>query len=175
MPSNSKESIDRRWLVAYVRMHHEKKVRDRLAETGITTFLPLQAELRQWSDRKKMVERVLIPMMIFVQVNRAEQLRVLQQPGVMRYMVLRGEHAPAVIPDAQMESFRFMVDYSEAPVSFNGCDLQPGEQVRVIRGPLKGLSGELITIDGKSSIVIRIDRLGCASVEMNAFMVERIG
>jgi ribosomal protein L24 len=47
--------------------------------------------------------------------------------------------------------------------------------VQVVRGPLKGLTGELVTVDGKSSIVIRIERLGCAAVEMNASMVERLG
>jgi transcription antitermination factor NusG len=175
MSNDSDKKTERRWLAAYVRMHHEKKVRDRLVEMGITTFLPVQTVVRQWSDRKKKVDRVLIPMMIFVYVNRAEQLQVLQLPQVIRYMILRGEHVPAVIPDAQMEAFRFMVDLSETPVNFDCCDLQPGEQVRVVRGPLKGLTGELITIDGKSSIVIRIDRLGCAAVEMNATMVERMG
>lgn len=74
-----------------------------------------------------------------------------------------------------MDAFRFMVDLSESPVNFDGCDLQPGEKVQVVRGPLKGLTGELVTVGGKSSIVIRIERLGCAAVEMNASMVERIG
>lgn len=174
MVKNSKEDDERRWLAAYTRMHHEKKVRDRLTEMGITTFLPVQTVVRQWSDRKKKMERVLIPMMIFVHVDRAEQLEVLQLPAVIRYVVLRGEHTPAAIPAAQMEAFRFMVDLSESPVNFDQCDLQPGEKVRVVRGPLMGLTGELITIDGKSSIMIRIERLGCAAVEMNASMVERL-
>jgi len=166
---------ERRWLAAYVKMHHEKKVRDRLTAMGIENFLPLQTEVRQWSDRKKKVERVLISMMIFVKVDREEQLQVLQLPAVLRYMVLRGEHGPAAIPEKQMERFRFMLDYSDSSVSFNTTDLQPGEQVLVIKGPLKGLTGELITVDGKSTIAIRIECLGCASVEMSAGMVERIG
>ncbi|MBK5196153.1 MAG: UpxY family transcription antiterminator [Proteiniphilum sp.] len=166
---------ERRWLAAYVKMHHEKKVRDRLTDIGIESFLPLQTEVRQWSDRKKTVERVLISMMIFVKVDREEQLRVLQLPAVLRYMVLRGEHGPTEIPDKQMERFRFMLDYSDSTISFNTTDLQPGEQVLVIKGALKGLTGELINVDGKSSIAIRIERLGCATVEMSAGMVERIG
>lgn len=175
MEKESKENSGQRWLAAYVRIHHEKKVHDRLKEMGITTFLPIQSVVRQWSDRKKKVDRVLIPMMIFVRVDHTEQLEVLQLPAVVRYVVLRGEHTPAAIPDAQMEAFRFMVDLSESPVNFEACDLQPGEKVQVVRGPLKGLTGDLVTVDGKSSIVIRIERLGCAAVEMNASMVERIG
>lgn len=175
MENGPTDKNGRRWLAAYVKMHHEKKVRDRLTEMGIENFLPVQVEMRQWSDRKKKVERVLISMMIFVKVNRKEQLQVLQLPAVLRYMVLRGEHGPAEIPEKQMERFRFMLDYSESTVTFNACDLQPGEQVQVIKGPLKGLTGELITVDGRSSIAIRIERLGCATVEMSAGMVEKIG
>ena len=171
---SNKETGERRWLAAYVKMHHEKKVHERLTAMGIESFLPLQTEVRQWSDRKKKVERVLISMMLFVKVNRAEQQQVLQLPAVLRYMVLRREHAPTEIPGKQMERFRFMLDYSDSIVSFNACELQPGEQVVVIKGPLKGLRGELIKVDGKTTIAIRIERLGCATVEMSPGMVEKV-
>ncbi|WP_369678142.1 transcription termination/antitermination NusG family protein, partial [Bacteroides sp. CAG:189] len=40
------------WLAAYVRLHHEKKTRDRLTAMGIECFLPVQEEIHQWSDRR---------------------------------------------------------------------------------------------------------------------------
>ena len=89
-------------------------------------------------------------------------------------MVLRGEHTPAVIPKSQMDSFRFMVERSDAAVNFQECNLQVGQQVRVTQGPLTGLTGQLVTIKGKSSIAIRIDRVGCATVEMDASLVEKV-
>lgn len=164
---------DKKWLAVYVKMHHEKRVRDRLTELGIETFLPVQIEIRQWSDRKKRMERVLIPMMIFVRVDTTEQHKVLTHPSVLRYLVLRGEHIPAEIPEEQMNRFRFMLDFSDLPVSFNTSFPQPGEKVRVAKGPLVGLEGELITINGKANIVVRINQLGCAVVEINASMVEQ--
>lgn len=163
---------NRRWLAAYVKMHHEKRVRERLSELGIENFLPVQTEVRQWSDRKKRVEQVLIPMMIFVHVDTEEQRTVLTHPSVLRYLVLRGEHAPAEIPEEQMNRFRFMLDFSDQPVSFNTAGLQPGEKVKVIKGPLAGLEGEFVTVDGKSNVIVRISHLGCAVVEVNASMVE---
>ena len=175
MDIEEKATSGRRWLAAYVKIHHEKKVRDRLGEMGIECFLPVQEEVRIWSDRKKKVERVLIPMMIFVHVNSDEQRSVITLPSVMRYMVLRGERTPTTIPATQMEQFRFMVDFSDSPVSFESQQLCPGEKVRVIKGSLAGLEGELITVDGKSGIAIRINQLGCAMVEMQSSMVERIG
>jgi len=163
---------NKKWLVAYVKMYHEKRVRDRLTALGIENFLPVKQEVHRWSDRKKRVERVLIPMMIFVRVDVEEQRTVLTHPSVLRYLVLRGEHSPTEIPEEQMTQFRFMLDFSDRPISFNTAGFQPGEKVRVIKGPLAGLEGELVTVEGKSNFVVRINQLGCASVEVNASMVE---
>ena len=165
---------EKHWLAVYVKMHHEKKTRDRLNAMGIENFLPVQIEMRQWSDRKKKVERVLIPMMIFVYVNRLEQTEVLTLPSITRYVVLRHEHSPAIIPDKQMERFRFMLDYSDEVINFNQDTFITGEKVRVIKGPLTGLEGELVTLNGKSSIVVRIEKLGCATVEIGVGMVEKV-
>ena len=165
---------NKRWLAVYVKMHHEKKVRDKQTEIGIENFLPVQTEIKQWSDRKKKVERVLIPMMIFVHVDKDEQITVIRQPSVLRYLVLRGEHAPTEIPENQMDKFIFMLDFSEQPVNFSTNELRPGEKVKVIKGPLSGLEGELVNLEGKSNIAIRITQLGCAVVEINANMVKKI-
>ena len=48
----------KRWLVALVRISHEKKTSERLSKMGIENFLPVQQEVHQWSDRRKVVERV---------------------------------------------------------------------------------------------------------------------
>lgn len=113
------------WLAAYVRLYHEKKTRDRLTAMGIESFLPVQEEIHQWSDRRKKIERVVIPMMIFVHVDPAERAEVLTLSSVSRYMVLRGQSTPAVIPDEQMERFRFMLDYSEEAIEVCSSPLAP--------------------------------------------------
>lgn len=162
------------WLAAYVRLHHEKKTRDRLTAMGVENFLPVQEELHQWSDRRRKIERVVIPMMIFVRVTPEERSLALTLSSVMRYLVLRGTSVPAIIPDEQMEKFRFMLDYSDAAVELCSSPLAPGELVRVIKGPLTGLEGELITLEGKSKVAVRLDMLGCAQVDMPVGFVERV-
>ena len=164
----------RRWLAAYVKMHHERKVRDRLTDMEIENFLPVQEVIRHWSDRRKKVERVLIPMMIFVRVNVAEQRQVIELPAVLRYFSLRGEYAPTRIPDSQMDNFRRMLDFSDEAVNMENHLPAPGQRVRVIKGSLQGLEGELITFEGKSRIAVRIEQLGYATVEINAGMVEGV-
>lgn len=164
----------KRWLAAYVKMHHEKRVRDKLTSMGIENFLPLQTEIRQWSDRKKKIECVLLPMMIFVHVDHEEQHQVITHPSVLRFLVLRGENTPTEIPENQMDQFIFMLDYSDQPVNFNTDKLKHGEKVRVIKGPLSGLEGELVNYEGKSNIAIRIAQLGCAVVEISVNIVEKL-
>ena len=66
----------KRWYVALVRMHHEKKVAERLAKMGIENFVPVQQEVHQWSDRRKVVESVLLPMMVFVHADPKERKEV---------------------------------------------------------------------------------------------------
>ena len=162
----------KRWYVALVRMHHEKKVAERLSKMGIDSFVPVQQQIHQWSDRRKMVDTVLLPMMVFVHVNPKERMEVLSFSTVSRYMVMRGESTPAVIPDEQMARFRFMLDYSEEAVCMNDTPLARGEKVRVIKGPLSGLVGELVTVGGKSKIAVRLNMLGCACVDRPIGYVE---
>ena len=45
--------------------------------------------------------------------------------------------------------FVFMLDYSEEAICMNSSPLARGEKVRVVKGPLTGLVGELVNVDGK--------------------------
>ena len=164
----------KRWLVAIVRICHEKKTGERLTKMGIENFLPIQQEVHQWSDRRKVVESVLLPMMVFVHADPKERKEVLSFSTVSRYMVMRGESSPTIIPDEQMARFRFMLDYSEEAICMNSAPLARGEKVRVIKGPLTGLVGELVNVDGKSKIAVRLNMLGCACVNMPIGYVEAV-
>lgn len=165
----------RQWLVGYVQSCLEKKTAQRLAAMGIECYLPVQSEIRQWSDRRKRVDCLVIPMMIFVHVTPQERPLPLSLQAVSRYMVLRGESTPAVIPDEQMDRFRFMLDYSPEAVEMCSAPLAPGDAVKVIKGPLAGLEGELITVNGKSKVAVRLDMLGCAHVDVPIGFVEKKG
>lgn len=161
--------------MAYVQSCLEKKTAQRLAAMGIECYLPVQSEIRQWSDRRKRVDCLVIPMMIFVHVTPQERPLPLSLQAVSRYMVLRGESTPAVIPDEQMDRFRFMLDYSPEAVEMCSAPLAPGDAVKVIKGPLAGLEGELITVNGKSKVAVRLDMLGCAHVDVPIGFVEKKG
>lgn len=165
---------ERKWYVAFVRLHHERKAVQKLEGMGIECFVPLKEEIHQWIQRKKKVSVVLTPQMIFIHATEEERLKALTLSSISRYLVLRGEHLPAVVPDEQMKRFMFMVDYSEESVHSMNDLLSPGQKVKVIKGPLAGLEGEFVEMDGHSKIVVRLDMLGCFGTNMPAGYVETI-
>ena len=174
MLTDSIQPEERKWYVAYVRLFHERKTAEKLAAMGIESFVPVREEIHQWSQRKKKVMRVLIPQMIFIHATPKERLEALTLASISHYMVLRGEHTPAVIPDRQMQQFMFMVDYSEESIEMYNSPLQPGQSIKVIKGPLAGMEGELMEIESKSKVIVRLDLLGCAGVAMPIGFVEAI-
>ena len=99
-------------------------------------------------------------------------LLIIGVSALILVLVMRGESSPAVIPDEQMARFRFMLDYSEEAICMNSSPLARGEKVRVVKGPLSGLVGELVNVDGKSKIAVRLNMLGCACVDMPIGYVE---
>lgn len=161
-------------MVAYTKMHHERKAVERLRAQGIECFAPVTREIRQWSDRKKLAERLVVAMTIFVKVNETERMLVLQDPSVSYFMMDRTSKQLAVIPDEQIRVFRLMLSGSEGPVAVNPNLLIEGDPVEVMDGPLVGVVGRFATYKGKGMLSIRIEALGFASVEISADSVKRI-
>lgn len=54
-------------------------------------LLPVQTVVRQWTYRKSRVVVPVIAGMIFVRVNRQDQVKVLQTKGVILFLRLRGK------------------------------------------------------------------------------------
>ncbi len=154
------------WLAACVKMYHEKKTSILLNNLGIENFLPIQIEHHKWSDRIKKIERLVLPMVIFVKVDKEQRRNVLNLSTIYKYVSNPCEHAPAIIPDKEMDRFKFMLDYSEHCVEFTQSPIREGVRIRVIKGPLNGLEGLLINISSKTKVAVKLDILGYACVDM---------
>lgn len=162
------------WLVAHVRLFHEKKCAARLERMNIETYLPVRSELHYWKDRKKKIDRVLTPQMLFVRVNNEEKNIVLEDSSVIRYYSFPGSKMATVIPDSQMKSFMFFVGNADQDVEFTNDSLKEGDKVRVLRGPLAGLEAEFVRVGVKAKIAVRLRDLGCALMEIPITWVEKI-
>ena len=74
------------WLVAYTKPRHEKKSAEVLKSSGVDVFLPLQKQLKVWSDRKKWVESPLFPGYLFVNISDDDYFKVLNSYGIVKYI-----------------------------------------------------------------------------------------
>jgi transcription antitermination factor NusG len=160
------------WFAVYTAPRAEKKVSERFTESGIEHYLPLQTVIRKWSDREKKVIVPVIHGYIFVRVSPLEFTDVLNIYGAIQFV--REKFHPVPIPEEQIARLKFMVEGSDSPVAFTMDDIEPGIPVKIIRGEMQGLIGELVQRRGKHKIIIRIDKFGCAEVEVNLSSVEKL-
>ena len=172
--TTDREAHPKRWIAALVQMCMEKKVGERLTKLGIENYVPTQTEIRQWSDRKKKVERVVIPMVVFVHTDEKTERTLRMQSFIRKILTYPGQTAAAVIPDDQIDRLKFMLRQSDSPVEMMEHHLQVGDKVHIVRGALQGLEGELYKNVDKSMVAIHIEALGYACVSVSVEDIEKI-
>ena len=154
------ESISKseyKWYAVYTKPRNEKKVVKELSIKGITNYCPLIKTLRQWSDRKKMVEEPLFRSYIFVNVSETEYYDAINTLGVVKYVTFGGKAVS--IPENQIDIIKRTlnqnIDFEVSTKRF-----KKGEKIEVLHGSLAGLKGEIQTVSGKKTLLIRIDNIG---------------
>ena len=171
--TTDREAHPKRWVAALVQMCMEKKVGERLTKLGIENYVPTQTEIRQWSDRKKKVERVVIPMVVFVHTDEKTERSLRMHSFIRKILNYPGQTAAAVIPDDQINRLKFMLRQPDSPVEMME-HLQVGDKVHIVRGALQGLEGELCKcVPDKSMVAIRIEGLGYACVSVSVEDIEK--
>ena len=172
--TTDREAYPKRWIAALVQMCTEKKVGERLTKLGVENYVPTQTEIRQWSDRKKKVERVVIPMVVFVHTDEKTERSLRMHSFIRKILTYPGQTAAAVIPDDQIDRLKFMLRQSDSPVEMMEQHLKVGDKVHIVRGALQGLEGELYKNVDKSMVAIRIEGLGYACVSVSVEDIEKI-
>ena len=173
----------RHWFIALLRHNTEKAAHSQLQGLGCEAFLPTQRYTSVWKDgRKKERERVLLTGKIFVRCTEAARLEIVKLPFILRFMTdaaARKSEQPrsplAIVPDEQMERFRFMLGQSDHEVEISDFNIRRGDRVRVVRGSLTGLEGTMTGINAaKMRVSIQMAYGCCASVMVNAADIEPI-
>jgi transcription antitermination factor NusG len=165
------ENEGEQWYGLHTRPRHEKIVAHRLAERGVTTFLPLVTEVHRWSDRKKSVQLPLFSCYVFAKFipNRVDRLRVLRVDGVFALVGACGEGAP--IPDAEIDAVRSLVE-TQLPWSSHPY-LKIGQLVRIRSGALDGMEGILVSRNGDRTLVISVEAIQRSlAVRVEGYEVE---
>ncbi|WP_295799386.1 UpxY family transcription antiterminator [Mucilaginibacter sp.] len=150
-----------KWYPVYTNPRAEKQACQALVSKGIETYLPLHRQLKQWSDRKKWVEEPFIKSYLFVRINEHEQTEVLMTKGIARFIYFSGRIAS--MPDRQIDELKLLMA-SPYELEVTAEHLQPGEKIVIKAGPLKGLTGEIISYRSQKQLALRLENLGYSIV-----------
>jgi len=160
-----------KWYPVYTNPRAEKQACQALLSKGIETYLPLHRQLKQWSDRKKWVEEPFIKSYLFVRINEREQTEVLMTKGIARFIYFSGKIAS--MPDRQIDELKLLMA-SPYELEVTAEHLQPGEKIVIKAGPLKGLTGEIISYRSQKQLALRLENLGYSIVVyVAASLLER--
>jgi transcription antitermination factor NusG len=140
----------RNWYAVHTCANHERRVAEQLALRGVEHFLPTYQSARKWKDRKVKLQLPLFPGYVFVQIELAKRMRVLQVPGVARLVGFDGH--PAVVPEADLLRVREFLarGFGAEPHRI----LKVGKRVRVTGGPLMGMEGIVVRRKNRKRLVI---------------------
>lgn len=144
------------WYVVYTCAHHEKKIAAQLDQRSIEQFVPLYQAMHRWKDRRMRVELPLFPGYVFARLALPDRLKVLQVPGVVRFVSFNGQIA--TVGDIEISAIRrgLGAGLRVEPHPF----LTAGRLVQVKAGPLAGLAGRLVRRKQNYRLVISIDAIG---------------
>ena len=174
--------LQKKWFIAIVHHNFEKKLSRQLNEQGIENYIATQRRLRIYpSGKKKWTDALLIHAKIFIKCSEKERLEIVKHPYIYRFMTnpsaktVNGHKSLAMISDKEIDTLRFMLGQSEFPVEISSDYFKKKDAVKVIRGSLKGLEGEVEeTNTSNKDLLVRFSLLGTAKVSIPASDLEKI-
>lgn len=144
------------WHVLRVKYHHEKKIHTLLKEYSIDSFLPLATTIRQWSDRRKKIEKPLFPNYLFVRISSRKDIsRVLAIQGVFQFICWDGQYAKLKEEEIRIIRQLTSLDGIEN-ISVSKCFPKIGDEMTIIHGPLRGLNCIITKSNGNNTIFVKI-------------------
>lgn len=155
------------WFAARTRKGHELSVRDRLRELGEEHFIPTKQTMRIRGNRRKEVEVPLIPNLIFLRATKTHACELANSGRLpIFYIIDRVTHTLLEIPKKQMEDFMLVLDLSPESLCLSEQPLQLGGKVRILKGDLAGVEGELISLPTRTYVVVQVGGLLAAKVQI---------
>ncbi len=149
------EFFEPHWYAAYTFANHEKGVVQQLERRSVECFLPLYESVRRWKDRRVRLQLPLFPGYVFVRLALCDRLQVLEVPSVVRLVGF--DRRPTPLPVEEIETIRTCRARGRlmAPHSY----VRRGQHVRVLNGPLEGLTGIVLRQKNRTRFVISLELL----------------
>ncbi len=131
-----------KWFVVYTKPNHEIKVAEKMMNSGVTAYCPVYTQIKQYSDRKKKVQKPLMPSYILVKLSEADRKKVFCVPGVIRYLFWLGK--PAEVREEEVQKLKQNLNGVFNEVEFS--KLTKGQKYKINSGLFKDQTGEVLSV-----------------------------
>lgn len=171
-PLPSSRATEPQWFALYTCANQERRVAAQLEARGVEHFLPLYRSRRNWKDRRVSLDLPLFPGYVFARFEWPERVRVLQARGVVRLVGSNGQPSPLTEVDIVALRAGVRAASRVEPHLY----LTAGTRVRILQGPLTGMTGILVRNKNSYRIVLSVDLIArSVAVEVDEADIERIG
>jgi transcription antitermination factor NusG len=143
------------WFALQVRGRQEFNISENLGSNGYEWFLPLYRSSKRWSDRIKQVDSPLFPGYVFCRFNPLDRLPILKIPGVIQ--IVGFNRQLVAVDEDEIRAIQALV--ASGIPNYPCPYLEVGDRVRIDSGPLRGLEGLLIEIQGNHQLVLSVTLL----------------
>ncbi len=123
---------------------------------GYTSYLPMVKKMKEWSDRKKMVEEPLFKSYIFIKIRKNQIFDILQMSSIIKNVKFDGE--PAVMRQQHIDLIKELI-VRKTNFEIRDKEVFIGKEITVKSGPFKGQKGIIMELRGKKRLLIRLDAL----------------
>ena len=144
-----------KWFVLYTKPNFEIKVAEGINLLGINAYCPVYTQIKQYSDRKKKVQKPLLPSYVLVKLLDEDRPKVFDIRGAVRYLFWLGKPAEVREEEIQMLKSNLKGGYDDVLIS----KLSKGKEYTIPSGPLKGQTGTVLDIV-KNKLRLELPSLG---------------
>jgi transcription antitermination factor NusG len=158
------------WLAFYTLARREKDLMRKLEVAGVPFYAPLvRRRLHTAGGRVRQSYVPLFPGYVFAPVTDEQRREALGTNTVARWISVADERM--LVHD--LRAIKRLID-SERPLTPE-ARLEPGQEVRVKSGPLRGLEGQVIKRRGSQRLVVAVRLLNQGvSMELEDIDLERL-
>ena len=165
----ARQPSDRRWWVIYTRARQEKALARILESKDVPFYLPQVRNQRVVRSRKVCSYLPLFPGYVFLYGTDDDRVTSLASNKISQIIEV-GEQDRLC---EDLQQIHRLVE-SGAALSPESC-LEPGHQVRIKSGALKGLEGTVLSRQKRQRLVVSVKYIQRGvSVEIDDYMLERI-
>ena len=146
----------RTWYVLHVKPRTEKKVDDFLSCHRVFHYLPLVLKVSKVQRRRVVRHLPVFPGYVFARLFPEERFRVLETKQIVRTIEVDN-------PRRMIHQLRQVEHASRLSTDMRVVEtFEPGERVKVVSGPLRGLEGHVQRKGGAATLILTVDILGRA-------------